>query len=242
MTETYELFYWPSIQGRGEFVRLALEEAGATYVDVARRPAADGGGVAAIMKLLQAPGIAPFAPPLLRSGDLVIAHTANILAYLGPRHRLEPAGEADRLHARQLQLTVTDAVAEVHETHHPIASSLYYEDQKPEASRRAEIFVRERIPKFLSHFERALAASADPYLFGDDVSYVDLSLFQLLEGLRYAFARAMERVEPSLPRLVALGDEVRARPRVAAYLASPRRIPFNENGIFRRYPELNGGG
>jgi glutathione S-transferase len=239
MSDAYELFYWPSIQGRGEFVRLALEEAGAAYVDVARRPEAEGGGVPAIMKLLHAPGIAPFAPPFLRSGTLVIAQTANILLYLGPRHRLVPDDEASRLHAHQLQLTVADLVAEVHETHHPIASGLYYEDQKPEALRRAGHFVRERIPKYLAHFERAVAASSGPYLFGGEVSYVDLSLFQVLEGLAYAFPRGTARVVARAPALAAVRERVRQRPRIAAYLASPRRLAFNEMGIFRRYPELD---
>ena len=239
MTHTYELFYWPSIQGRGEFVRLALEEAGATYVDVARRPEAEGGGVGAMMRLLRAPGIGPFAPPFLRSGALVISQVANILLYLGPRLRLVPGDEASRLHAHALQLTIADVVAEVHETHHPVGSSLHYEDQKPEALRRAGLFVRERIPKFLSHFERAVSASAGPYLSGQDVCYVDLSLFQLLRGLEYAFPRAMAREAREVPKLVALCDRVGARPHIAAYLASPRRLAFNENGIFRRYPELD---
>jgi glutathione S-transferase len=239
MATPYELFYWPSIQGRGEFVRLALEEAGADYVDVARRPESQGGGVGAMMKLLRGPGIGPFAPPFLRSGALVISQTANILLYLGPRHGLVPNDEASRMHAHQMQLTIADFVAEVHDTHHPIGSSLYYEDQKSEARRRAELFVRERIPKYLGHFERAAEASAGPYVFGDEVSYVDLSLFQLLQGLGYAFPLATARIAPKAPALVALCDRVRARTRIAAYLASPRRLAFNEDGIFRRYPELD---
>ena len=238
-TTPYELFYWPSIQGRGEFVRLAFEEAGVDYVDVARRPESEGGGVPALMKMLRAPGLSPFAPPFLRAGNLVLAQTANILQFLGPRHHLVPGDEAARVHANQLQLTIADLVAEVHDTHHPVASDLYYEDQKPEARRRSGHFTRERIPKFLSHFERALEPGAGAYVFGDDVSYVDLSLFQVLEGLRYAFPNAMARVVPGVPRLVALGERVRARPRIAAYLASPRRLPFNEEGIFRRIPELD---
>jgi len=235
----YELFYWPAIQGRGEPVRLALEEAGAPYVDVARRPEAEGGGIPAIMKGLHAPGIAPFAPPFLRSGDLVIAHVANILAYLAPRHALVPEDEASRLHANQLQLTVTDLFAEVHDTHHPIASGLYYEDQKPEARRRTEHFVRERIPKYLGYFERALGANDGPHLFGEDVSYVDLSFFQVVAGLRYAFPRATARVLANTPKLAALAARIESRPRIAAYLASPRRMAFNEDGVFRRYPELD---
>ena len=239
MSDGYELFYWPTIQGRGEFVRLALEDAGAPYVDVARRPQSEGGGVATMMKLLHAPGLAPFAPPFLRSGALVIAQTANILLYLGPRLGLVPADESGRLHAHQLQLTIGDMVAEAHDTHHPVGASLYYEDQKPEARRYAKLFVAERIPKFLSHFERALQPGSGPYLFGDQASYVDLSLFQLLQGLGYAFPRATARIAPEVPRLVALCDRVRGRQRIAAYLASPRRIAFNEDGIFRRYPELD---
>jgi glutathione S-transferase len=239
MSDGYELFYWPTIQGRGEFVRLALEDAGAPYVDVARRPQSEGGGVAAMMKLLHAPGLAPFAPPFLRHGALVVAQTANILLYLGPRLGLVPGDESSRLHAHQLELTIGDMVAEVHDTHHPVGASLYYEDQKPEARRYAKLFVAERIPKFLSHFERALQPSRGPYLFGDQASYVDLSLFQLLQGLGYAFPRATARIAPEVPRLVALCDRVRGRERIAAYLASPRRLAFNEDGIFRRYPELD---
>jgi len=239
MNDTYELFYWPTIQGRGEFVRLALEEAGAPYVDVARRPEAEGGGVKTMMKLLHAPGMAPFAPPFLRMGSLVVAQTANILLYLAPRHALVPDDEASRLHANQLQLTISDMVAEVHDTHHPVGPGLYYEDQKPEARRNAESFVRERIPKYLAHFERATQGGSGPYLFGTDVSYVDLSLFQLLQGLGYAFPRATASAAKKVPGLVQLCDRVRARPRIAAYLASSRRLAFNEDGIFRRYPELD---
>jgi glutathione S-transferase len=230
----YELFYWPSIQGRGEFVRLALEEAGAPYVDVARGPA----GVAAMMRTMkEGKGLEPFAPPFLRSGALVIAHAAAILQYLAPRHRLVPSGERSAYAAHQLQLTITDIVAEAHDTHHPVGTGLYYEDQKPEARRAAHGFSRERVPKYLGYFERVLQQSGKKWMLGR-FSYVDLSIFQLLEGLSYAFPRGMKRVAPKVPGLVDLRERVRARPRVAAYLASDRRIPFNEDGIFRHYPEL----
>jgi glutathione S-transferase len=237
----YELYYWPGIQGRGEFVRLALEDAGAPYVDVARLPAAKGGGVHAMMKLMQDPGSAlePFAPPFLKHGDDVIAHAALILFYLAPRHGLVPADEASRLGAHALQLSVTDLAAEVHDTHHPIASSLYYEDQKPEAARRSADFVANRLPKHLGYFERVLERAGGRHFVGGAPSYVDLSLFQVMVGLRYAFPKAMKRLAPTLPRLAALAEEVEKRPRIAAYLASPRRIPFNEQGLFRRYPELD---
>jgi glutathione S-transferase len=233
----YELFYWPTIQGRGEFVRLALEEAGAPYVDVARRR----GGMKTMMAILggDAPGLVPFAPPFLRAGELVIAQTANILEYLGPRHGLVPKGEAGRLAVHQLQLSVADLVGEVHDTHHPLAGSLYYEDQKPAAKKRARAFVKERLPKFLGYFERVLEKSGGEHLVGAALSYVDLSMFQVLSGLGYAFPKAMARVEPSVPRLVALRGSVAARPRIAAYLRSKRRLPFNQEGIFRHYPELD---
>jgi glutathione S-transferase len=235
--EAYELYYWPGIQGRGEFVRLALEEAGAPYVDVARRPK----GMAAMMAMLEdrSNGVEPFAPPFLRRGRLVIAQTATILAYLGPRHGLVPSDEANQLRAQQLQLTVADLVGEVHDTHHPIAGSLYYEDQRQEARRRSAVFVEERIPKYLGYFERVLDRNGGHHLVGNVVSYVDLSAFQVLVGLEYAFPNAMGRVAKKIPLLGRLRDRVALEPRVAAYLASDRRLPFNEQGIFRHYPELD---
>jgi len=236
----YELYYWPSIQGRGEFVRLALEDAGADYVDVARRPK----GMAAMMRFMESSAIdrPPFAPPFLKAGKLVIAQTANILFYLGPRLDLMPKSEPSRLWAHQLQLTIADWVAEAHNTHHPISGSLYYEDQKAEAKRRTADFTSERMPKFFDYFEGILKRNrkGSDYILGKDISYVDLSLFQMIDGLRYAFPRAMGRLESEYPRSVALHDRVGARPRLASYLSSPRRIPFNQEGIFRHYPELDG--
>jgi glutathione S-transferase len=234
----YELYYWPGIQGRGEFVRLALEYAGVPYVDVARRPR----GMAAMMKLLErggGAGLVPFAPPFLKRGDLVIAQTATILAYLGPRHGLVPRDEVSQLRAQQLQLTIADLVAEVHDTHHPIAVSLYYEDQKREARKRSRVFVEERIPKYLGYLERVLDHNGGAHLVGDAFSYVDLSAFQVVVGLEYAFPNAMARLARKIPLLRRLRDQVARQPRIAAYLASERRLPFNEQGIFRHYPELD---
>ena len=240
----YELYYWPGLQGRGEFVRLALEEAGADYVDVARGAAKETGGMPALMKLLGGEGTAtpPFAPPFLKAGKLVIGQTANILLYLGERHGLAPTSEAGRLWTHQLQLTVTDFVKEIHDTHHPVGSGLYYEDQKDEAKRYTDGFLRERLPKYLGYFERVLRQNprGDKFLVGGRFSYADLSIFQLIEGLRYAFPATMKRLEPRIPKLVALHDRTMKRPRIADYLASPRRVPFNESGIFRHYPELEG--
>ncbi len=235
----YQLYYWPGIQGRGEFVRLALEDAGADYADVAR---SDKGmaEMAAMMEDKSAPR-PPFAPPFLKHGRQVIAQVANILLYLGPRLGLAPHGAADRRFAHQLQLTVTDLVAEVHDTHHPIGGGLYYEDQKPEARRRAKEFREERIGKYLGYFERVLAANpfGDNWAIGKAATYVDLSLFQVVEGLRYAFPRRMAKQEAQWPCLIALHGRVAARPRLAAYLASDRRVPFNTEGIFRHYSELD---
>jgi glutathione S-transferase len=236
----YELYYWPDIQGRGEFVRLALEEAGADYVDVARKPG-KGGGVPPMMRLLDGTRIKhpPFAPPFLKAGELVIGQTANILLFLGPRHGLAPRGEPARLWTNQLQLTIGDFVVEIHDTHHPIAAGVYYEDQRPAAKRRTTDFLKQRAPRFLHYFERVLEKSGGPYLLGRGLTYADLSLFQVVDGLRYAFPKAMRRLEKKVPRVVALHDRVAARPRIAAYLASGRRIPFNKFGIFRHYPELD---
>jgi glutathione S-transferase len=233
----YELYYWPSIQGRGEFVRLALEEAGAPYTDVARLPR----GVPALMRFLQVKSEEhpPFAPPFLKAGKLVIAQTANILMWLAPRHALAPRAEAAQVWAHQLQLTIADWLVEAHDTHHPIGGAFYYEDQKPESKRRAAHFTAERLPKFLGYFERVLEREKSGWLLGRAFSYVDLSLFQMVAGLRYAFPRTMEKLEPRHPRTVELHDRVAARPRIAAYLESKRRIPFNQHGIFRHYPELD---
>jgi glutathione S-transferase len=237
----YELYYWPSIQGRGEFVRLALEESGADYVDVARKPGKSS-GVPAILTFLGSKRVKhpPFAPPFLKSGNLLIGQTSNILLYLGGRHGLAPRNEAGRLWTHQLQLTIADFLIEVHDTHHPIAKGLYYEDQRREAKRRTAEFLKTRVSKFLGYFEQVLERSGGAYLLGRRLSYADLSLFQIVAGLRYAFPKAMARLEKQFPRVVALHDVVAKRPRIAAYLASERRIAFNEQGIFRRYKELDG--
>jgi glutathione S-transferase len=234
----YELYYWPMIQGRGEFVRLVLEEAGAHYVDVARGP----DGMAAMMRLMEQAEHPPFAPPFLKDGDVIIGQTAAILLYLGARHHLAPRDPAGGLWTQQIQLTLSDLVAEAHDTHHPVSMNLYYEDQKDEALRRAEDFRKSRIPKFLAWFEGILARNpaGDGHLVGPSLTYVDLSLFQVVEGLSYAFPKAMERALGDAPRVAALHKAVAERPRIRAYLRSSRRIPFNEDGIFRRYPELDG--
>jgi glutathione S-transferase len=234
----YELYYWPQIQGRGEFVRLALEDAGADYVDVARR----SGGEDKMIALMESgrQEHPPFAPPFLKAGKLLIGQTANILLYLGARHRLAPGNEAGRLWTHQLQLTIADFVVEIHDVHHPVASGLYYEDQKKEAKRRAEDFRKSRVPKFLGYFETVIERSGGPFLLGRRVTYADLSLFQIVAGLRYAFPKMMKRLEKKVPQVIAVHDRVAKRPRIAAYLASERRIPFNTMGIFRDYPELDG--
>jgi glutathione S-transferase len=240
----YVLYYWPEIQGRGEFVRLALEEAGAEYVDLARLPRSKGGGYKPILRVLGGelgPHL-PFAPPVLCAGDVVVAQTAAILHFLGPRLGLVPSDPVDQLWVHQLQLTIADLVAEAHDTHHPISSDLYYAQQKREAYRRTRHFLADRVPKFLGYFERVIEASGGPWALGATFSYVDLSLFQVMEGLRYAFPRRMKAVEPRVPRLRALAEAVRQRPHIEKYLASDRRIPFNEWGIFRHYPELEPGG
>jgi glutathione S-transferase len=226
----YELYYWPSIPGRGEFIRLALEDAAADYVDVARRPK----GMRAMMHLMQSRAVRkrPFAPPFLRAGELLIAQTAMILHWLAPRLGLAPKAEPARLWLHEQQLTISDWLVEVHDMHHPIGSGLYYEDQKAESLRRAQDFRENRLPKFLDYFERVER--------GKNISYVELSLFQMIEGLRYALPRTMQALEPEYPKLVALHDAVMARPRLAKYLGSKRRIAFNQQGIFRRYRELDG--
>jgi glutathione S-transferase len=235
----YQLYYWPTIQGRGEFIRLALEESGADYVDMARRPGTRG--VPAMMKLIEGKRIAhpPYAPPFLKAGKIIIAQTANILLFLGPRLNLAPRDEAGRLWAHQLQLTLSDLVLEIHDTHHPVSGWLYFEEQRPAARRRSKDFWRYRVPKYLGYFERLLKKNGGTFVVGRRLSYVDLSLFQIIAGLRYAFPKHMKRFEKKIPALVALHGRVAKRPRIKAYLASKRRIPFSQWGIYRYFKELD---
>ena len=239
----YELYYWDGLQGRGEFVRLALEEAGAPYIDIVRGQERDGQGMQAMVAILQSQDlpVPPFAPPFLKHGNRIISHVANILMYLGPKLGLSPKKQDQRIAANSLQLTITDLVSEVHDTHHPIASTKYYEDQKDAALARSADFLTHRMPKYLGYFERVLAQNphGKTYSVGESLTYVDLSLFQIVAGLRYAFPRATKKFPGSYPALCALADAVGARPNIAHYLASERRIPFNRSGIFRHYPELD---
>lgn len=239
----YELYYWPGIQGRGEFVRLALEQAGVEYADVAKD---SGGDEAAVHKLMRCmenhkQPRPPFAPPVLKAGKQVIAQTVNILLYLGARHGLAPKDEAGRLWAHQLQLTIADWVVEVHDTHHPLGATEYYEDQKSEARKRSRLFLKHRLPRFLEYFETVLRRNprSERFLVGGKLGYVDLSLFQMVAGLRYAFPRALRRIGASYPAVMSLHQYVSRLPRIAAYLASDRRLAFNEDGLFRHYPELD---
>ena len=240
---SYELFYWPGIQGRGEFVRLALEEAAANYVDVALVPEENGGGVPAMNAYLQGEAVArtPFAPPFLKTGRQLIGQTSNILLFLGGRHGLAPRDPTGRHWVHQLQLTIADFVTEIHDTHHPLSSRLYYEDQKPAARRHAREFVAMRLPKFLGYFERVIQNNPGrgPWMVGGRLTYVDLSMAQVVAGLSYAFPNASRKALRARPRLRELHDRVFARRRIAAYVASGRRLAFNNDDLFRRYPELD---
>jgi glutathione S-transferase len=239
----YVLYYWPGIQGRGEYVRLALEEAGAAYEDIALVPEDEGGGVAAMSRFLEGDDVErpPFAPPFLRAGRLLIGQTPNILLYLGGRLGLAPRDTAGRFWTHQLQLTIADLIVEAHDTHHPIGSGLYYHEQKPEARRRTRDLLAHRLPKFYGYFERVLARNParSRWLVGSRLTYADLSLAQVIAGLRYALPKASRRILRAHPRLGALHDAVFARPRIRRYVASPRRLAFNEDDLFRRYPELD---
>lgn len=232
----YELYYWGGIPGRGEFVRLALEEAGTEYIDIARTE----DGEDAMIQMMQDARAqhTSFAPPFLKAGSLTIGQTSNILLYLGEKHGLAPKSESGRLWTHQLQLTIADLVAEVHDSHHPIAGSLYFDQQKEEAAKRTKHLREERLPKYLGYFDRLVRRNGG-WLAGKRMTYADLSLFQIIEGLRFAFPNTMKRLERRYRELAPLRDRVAKRPRIADYLGSDRRQPFNNDGIFRHYPELD---
>lgn len=238
--ETYQLIYWPTLQGRGEPIRLVLEDAGVPYLDLARAPETEGGGFPCVLEHIEgrASGYPALAPPILRHGSLVLSQTPVIVRYLAERHGLWPRSEQDGLHAAQVCATVLDVFDEAHDTHHPIATQLYYEEQKEAAVAKAKYFVEGRIPKFLGYFERLLERGTGA-LLGSEIGAPDLLHFQLVAGLEYAFPKGFARAAEATPRVVAHAAEVAARPRLAAYLASERRLPFNEDGIFRHYPELD---
>jgi len=241
---TYRLYYWPSLPGRGELVRLILEDAGLEYDDVARRPESEGGGFASILEFYegQRPGFPVMAPPILEADGVVLAQTHVICRYLGARANLTPTDEPSKLHVEQVNLTLLDLMDEAHDTHHPLGVNLYYEDQRAPATARARQFREHRLPRFLRFFERVLDQSEGPFFAGEACSYADLTAFQVVKGLEYAFPRAFRASARDAPRLIELADRVAQRPRLQAYLASPRRVPFNEDGIFRRYSELDDGG
>lgn len=239
----YTLYYWPGIQGRGEFVRLALEEADVAYGDTALRPEKEGGGVAAMKPFLEGADVRrpPYAPPFLKAGRQLIGQTPNILFFLGARHGLAPRDYAGRLWVNQLQLTIADFADEIHDTHHPLGPTLYYEDQKAEAKVRTAEFLKSRLPKFLGYFERVTERNGrGPWMVGRSITYADLSMAQVVAGLRFAFPAATRAALRSRPRLVKLHDAVFARPRIRAYVESGRRLAFNNDDLFRRYPELGG--
>jgi glutathione S-transferase len=233
---TYELFYWSEIQGRGEFVRLVLEEAGVPYLDAARE-STNGDLIEEMLETELSPFA--FAVPVLRVDELVIPQTVAITRYLGERHGLAPADDRGRQLAHAVALTIADLVTETHDTHHPISVEQWYDDQQDAAKLRAAAFRANRLPKFMAYLEGLLGRGED-YFFGARPSYADLAAFQVVAGLRYAFPRAMTSLKARTRHLLAHHDRVAKRPRIAAYLRSPRRLPFNEMGIFRHYPELDG--
>ena len=240
---SYDLYYWPMIPGRGEYVRIVLEAGEADYRDVARLPESEGGGMDAMAAFMQGEGsrFIPFAPPFLVDGDVVVPQSSLGAAYAGEKLGLAPDGEVERQFARAVAVTTADLVAEAHDVHHPVGSGLYYEDQKAEARRRAEGFREERIPKFLGWYESLLAnnPSGSDFLVGKAMTYADLGLFHTVAGLYYAFPRRMAAIEAEYANIAELVAKVTAVPSVAAYLRSERRLAFNESGIFRHYPELD---
>jgi glutathione S-transferase len=241
MSDVYKLYYWPFLPGRGEIVRLILEAAGVDYVDVGRLPESEGGGVAPIRAFYGGAGggYPCFAPPILEHGELTLAQLPVIARYIAEREGLAPGDDGGRAHAQQIFLTLGDVLAEAHDVHHPISPALYYEDQKEAAVEAARVFGAQRLPKWVAYFSRVLEHNGGGWLVGDRLSYADLAFLQVYDGLAWAMPRAVAAALESAPALPGLRDRVAAAPRIADYLASGRRPAFNNDGIFRHYPELD---
>ncbi|KAL3427778.1 glutathione s-transferase [Phlyctema vagabunda] len=242
----YELIYWPGMPGRGEHVRLLFEEAGVPYSDAAKSDDA----IPLVTTQISASNLGdaenppPLAPPILKHGNLTLSQTSNILLYLGERFDLAGGLPDGKWRVNSLALTALDGLSnEAHDTHHPIASSLYYEDQKDEALRKAKDYRETRLPKFLAYFQRVLhgeASKGGEWLYGGTFTYADLVLFQCLDGLKFAFPKALQRLEKGgeYDTVFKLYDSVKSRPKIKAYLESERRVEYSQ-GIYRHYPELD---
>lgn len=251
---TFELLYHPSVPGRGEFIRLALEAASIPYNDVANN---DKKGYSIVQAACSpkstgdTDGNPPaFAPPALRvpgagkdGKTLLIYQTPNILIYLGPHLGLAPEDEVERLWVNQNMLTALDLNNETHDTHHPIAVMQYYEDQKEEALKKSKNFRENRIPKYFSFFERVLKGNEETgkgkYLVSDMLTYADTTLWQVMDGLHFAFPKELEARSNDYPLLFGtFYPSIKEEKHLKEYLASDRRLPYSM-GVFRHYPELD---
>ena len=247
--EVYHLIYWPGIPGRGEHVRLALEQAGAEYTDTAHVEDGIKTVSSQISKENKGDSInpPPLAPPILKHGEYTISQTPNILLYLGTKLGLAPTTEEDPVgiyHVNELTLTALDGLSnEPHDVHHPIAVAEYYENQKEEAAKKAKDYRENRLPKFFEYFERVLSGDASKggeYLYGGQLTYADLVLFQTVDGVSFAFPRRVGSLKKSgdYDKVFALYDRVKALEKIKAYLESDRSQEYSM-GIYRHYPELD---
>ncbi|KAF1816408.1 glutathione S-transferase protein-like protein [Eremomyces bilateralis CBS 781.70] len=253
-TPIYHLIYWPDIPGRGEFVRLAFEAAGTAYLDVSN---ASSAGVKPVLSLISDKHVGDdvgnppiFAPPALKivdgkgeGKDLLIHQTPNILAYLGERLGLIGEEEGDKYHVSQVALTALDLCDECHDTHHPVSVVKYYAEQKEEALKKAEDFRASRIPKFFGYFERVLKSNESEakgkYLVGSKLTYADTTVWQVVNGVSYAFPKEVEARKKDYPLLFeTFYPGIQEEKGIKQYLASDRRLSYSD-GIFRHYPELD---
>jgi len=227
--DMWQILYWPAKDadgkvaagaGRAEYLRVLFEEAGVPYQDVT------AGLRAFFWQNLEAQPYPALAPPAIRKNNFILGQTAVCAKRLAMEFGFYPTDEDDAAHAEQIVTTVHEYIAEGRSAFHPVKNTMSYHDQKEEAKPYIAAFKADRLPRYMTNFERFLKANrgGGGFFVGDSLSYVDLQVMVMLQVTRSQFPDAWEALDAKL-----LKDhlaQMEARPRIKAYLLSDRKQPF----------------